>query len=147
MSLDRNQSPALFLFVCFTEALRHRYATLNTALYTGVAQRKRAVKTPSSTLLPLVVRLEDGYGSHPRGRRIETYHRYLHFFLHLILHPFLLFSFSHFLIKKIFYSFHTLASLASYTRFARSFHFDTLRLFIPSSYLFACHHVIHHSFR
>ena len=29
--------------------------------YTGVAQRKRAVKTPSSTFLPLVVRFEDGY--------------------------------------------------------------------------------------
>jgi len=43
---------------------------------TGVAQRKRAVKNPSSTLRPLVVRLEDGYGLHPRGRRIETYHRY-----------------------------------------------------------------------
>lgn len=44
--------------------------------FTGVAQRKRAVKTPSSTFRPLVVRLEDGYGLHPRGRRIETYHRY-----------------------------------------------------------------------
>ena len=32
-------------------------------------------KTPSSTFIPPVVRFEDGYGSQPRGRRIETYHR------------------------------------------------------------------------
>jgi hypothetical protein len=44
-----------------------------------VAQRKRAVKTPSSTTLTHESGSDLGMviGSQPRGRRIETYHRYL----------------------------------------------------------------------
>ncbi len=66
-----------------------QHNTTQHTLYTGVAQWKRAVKTPSSPFIPTLlggsVRLEDGYGSHPRGRRIETYHRYTQ---HLFFHPF-----------------------------------------------------------
>ena len=111
----------------------------NTTLYTGVAQRKRAVKTPSSTFLPLVVRFEDGYGSHPRGRRIETYHRYLTFFLYFVF----------FILKKNMFLFltHAHTQHTHYAFFSFLLYFDSSCLAIPSAYLLIRLRIVDYSFR
>jgi len=103
-----------------------------------VAQRKRAVKHRPLPVLPLVVRFEDGYGLQPRGRRIETYHRYSLFFNEVLIS-----------LKKNVFTFSCVhgAHVFLPARFARLFDFDRLCLFIPSSDLFTRLHVVHDSFR
>ena len=105
--------------------------------YTGVAQRKRAVKHRLLPFLPLVVRFEDGYGLQPRGRRIETYHRYSLFFNEVFIS-----------LKKNVLTFscvHCAHVISAHS--ARLLDFDALCLLVPSSNLFTRLDVVHDSFR